>query len=318
MPFVGMSTDGAYDVLDFYFRNSQPESNRVCVRAYGGGINAIYIKDGKPTEPYGSILVPTAFRKNGWSSNSYDIGGFIFLKCGEKDPFFTKQPSEAFAFCADNSMIDRDNATWGEDYYRIEIIGIPGARATIEEYPRIHNKYTYDVTLNEDGICYQYFKLHLNGSVSITHYGDQVQTKTRKLRHGLNQFRFTAYEGYIMSSPYFDDENDVFTSVNGRDYSKTNPGPAYCFMEWCQQSGWCNPLVISMEADATEYYPPGGVAIRSVVYNGQTWYYRGFSYGWQTNPTSALRYIDVTPSAVGTPTEEDIVLYCLRYIYESN
>ncbi len=314
MPFVGMSTDGAYDVLDFYFRNSQPESNRVCVRGYGGGISAVYIKDGKPTEPYGSILVPTAFRKNGWSSNSYDIGGFIFLKCGEKDPFFTKQPSEAFAFCADNSMIDRDNATWGEDYYKITIKGGSGTMQLSEERTHYTNSYTVEKS-SEDWVKHCYF--HIDQIARLT-YGNKIVR--RRLRRGGQTFFELRDPEYNVACGYYMEGTGVYSTVFGREFSKVNSGPAYVFIIGYLSRGYqyIAPLVISTDEFNVVYDPGGPVTNSKIIdYGGFKWYYNGFSYGFGGDDPTVPYYLNLH-SLGGSATEQEMVLECLKTVHPVN
>ena len=312
MPFIGKRIDPTYDKVSFYFKNPEAETARNCVRSFGWGFTeAVYIKEGQVTTPYGSIIFPTAFCWNGWSSGSYDCGGFIFLQYNENALFATSQPEYAAAYCT-QEMIDVDNATWGEDNYKIKVTGPPGSEVRLDESSRSYYKHTYKVTIGDDHMYNGYLRFHLDTNVTASLLGTS-QSITKKLMHVRTSFKFeTQPVEWITDSPYYYDGNGVFTSFVYRSFTKLVAGPAYCFAVYDGSS--TNPLVVSTLEEVTDYSPPGNVQLRFVEDpNGVEWAYRGFEYGFG-GPRDAARYIDAS-SCGRWATLDDVVLFCLKTIY---
>ena len=310
MPFIGKYRDPSYDKVSFYFRNPEAETSRNCVRSLEWGfMNAIYFKDGHVTTPYGSLLFPSRFCHNGWSSNAYDCGGFIFLQYDESVVFATKQPEYAAAYCT-NEMIDVDNATWGEDNYTIKVTGPPGTEVILDESNRLYYKNSYRITIGDDHTYKNHLRFHLDDTVTATLLTNPPQTMTKQLMHVQTSFKFeTPQVEWITDSPYYYDGDGVFTSFVYRSYRKLIAGPAYCFAVYAL--GGTNPLIISTIEGVTDYTPPGNVQLRFVEdRNGVDWAYRGFEYGFGGS-RDAERYIDA--SSCGTLDE--VVLFCLKQIY---
>ena len=315
MPFAGRYIDAAYDSLTFRFRGSEAESNRNCVRGFGWGFtNALYIKDGKPSEPYGSLIWGTAFCKNGWSPNSYDDGGFIFLRVGDKDPFVTKQPEYAMAYRCANQMIDRDNATWGEDYYKITIKGGSGTMRLAEERTHYTNSYTVEKS-SEDWVKHCYF--HIDQIVRLTYDNKIVR---RRLRRGGQTFFELREPEYNVASGYYMEGTGVYSTVFGREFSKVNPGPAYVFIigYLSRSYQYISPMVISTDEFNVVYDPGGPVTNSKIIdYGGFKWYYNGFSYGFGGDDPTVPYYLNLH-SLGGSATEQEMVLECLKTVHPIN
>lgn len=327
MPFVGMYIDGAYDSLTYRFKGTEAESNRNCVRSLGFGCtSAVYIKDGKPTTPYGSLIWGTAFCKNGWSANSYDDGGFIFMQVGDKDPFVTKQPEYAIAYRCANSKIDRDNATWGEDYYKITIKGGNGTMRLSEEKTHYANSYTVEKG-SEDWVKHCYF--HIDQIARLTYDNKIVRRSLR--RGGQTVFDFRD-PGYDTASEYYFDDMGVFTTILGNDYSKLTSGPVYCFAVhyyWLQYGRYLSnaigPLIISTDEFRSMYNSETAYQnVNTLEYAGFTWYYET-GVTASSDDKSAERYLDLsdypdTPSALGSPVPltKEMVLECLKRVHTIN
>lgn len=120
VPLIGYNADSAYDSVALVFKGRGPASERIKKLDIGFTYNTfghtVYIKDNKPSEPYDHLVFRTAFKKNYWSSNSYDEGGFVFLHCDSKQhkiPFTVKGDQNSLAYGTSNALIDRDDGTWG-------------------------------------------------------------------------------------------------------------------------------------------------------------------------------------------------------------
>lgn len=340
MPFIGRSIDGSYDALDLYYVNPKAEEDRICVRSFSfdGCKRAVYIDEHGPTNPGGYIVIPTAFRKNGWSSNSYDVGGFIFLDISSGD---FMRPTGAYAWCSDNKMIDRDNATWGQDYHRIfarENGQGFGLGLDVTEQRR-HYLGDFHLDAGVDDFHSKYYYFHLKHIIypCIVTATEEGYVKTplyqhrRLLRHFKTVFDLTDHH-FNVNSPYYFPQAGIFSSFYGRDFARVDypsnaywgetsaSSAAYCFAVhylYLQYSQYTRhaiaPLVIG-EDEFAVLYSPGGTDyanVKMIEYDGLTWYYRGFSYGFTGNDDTAARYIDV--SYLGTSaTQDQIALECLK------
>ena len=315
MPFAGRALDPSYDSLTFRFRGTQSEANRNCVRSFGFGMmSAVYIKDGAPAEPYGSLIWGTAFCKNAWSSNSYDDGGFIFMQVGDKDPFVTKQPEHAIAYRCGSGMIDRDNATWGEDYYKITIKGGSGTMRLAEERTHYANSFTVEKG-SEDWVKHCYF--HIDQIARLT-YGNRIVR--RQLRRGGQTFFDLRDPEYNVASGYYMEGTGVYSTVFGREFSKVNPGPAYVFIigYLSRNYQYISPMVISTDEFNVVYDPGGPVTNSKIIdYGGLKWYYNGFSYGFGGDDPTVPYYLNLH-SLGGSATEQEMVLECLKTVHPIN
>lgn len=105
VPMIGFNSDPAYSAIRVRFSNRVTNGGDSSIRVDDFPVNAnsnvAYIEKGRPACPR-YFGIPTAFRKNSWSSNSYDEGGFIFFD-GD---------GENFAYGINNYMIDKHNYTF--------------------------------------------------------------------------------------------------------------------------------------------------------------------------------------------------------------
>ena len=169
MPFRGFNKDPSYDELVFYFVNQQADGYRQCSRGFDFSLtSAIYINDeGKVCEPYGSIIFRTAFCKNAWSSGSYDCGGFIFIQYRDDDFFGMTIPQFAMAYTTQNSMIDRDNATWGSDYFHNIMHAIKSFQEITIRERKGFDRNTYTIKDKGNGVdAHLYFDFLNDGGLS--------------------------------------------------------------------------------------------------------------------------------------------------------
>ena len=120
VPLIGYNADPAYDSTSMVFKGDGPSGDRI--RKIGASFSdlarsTVYIKDGKPAEPYESLVFKTTYKKNGWSSNSWDEGGFVFIQYpydkSYVTPFTAKGGKNSLSYGTSNAVIDRDDGTWG-------------------------------------------------------------------------------------------------------------------------------------------------------------------------------------------------------------
>lgn len=106
VPLIGFNSDPAYDGVLVRFSNKVDTGGDSRLRVIDADIdlnfNLATIEKGKVT--YNKCYcIPTAFKKNYWSSNSYDEGGFVF---------FDSDKSGDVAYGTSNYMIDQHNYTY--------------------------------------------------------------------------------------------------------------------------------------------------------------------------------------------------------------
>lgn len=321
VPMVGMYSDKNVDDVTVVTYGSVPAQNRNYTRGFGGFTNAIYIKDGKVVEPYGGIIIPTAFKPNGWSSNAYDEGGWIYLDGG-----MLRAPKRGIAYGGSNYMVDRDNATWGEDYYKITIKGGSGTMRLVEEKARYIDSYMINKG-SEDWVKHCYF--HIDKIARLT-YGNKIVR--RSLRRGGQTVFDLRDPGYDTSSEYYFDDTGVFTTILGNNYSKLTSGPVYCFAVhyyWLQYGRYLSnaigPLIISTDEFRSMYNSETAYQnVNTLEYAGFTWYYET-GVTASSDDKSAERYLDLSdypniPSAMGSPVAltKEMVLECLKRVHPVN
>lgn len=326
VPMVGMNSDPNVDSVTVVMYGSVPAQNRNYVKGYGGFTNAVYIKDGKISEPYGGIIIPTAFRPNGWSSNSYDEGGWIYLDGG-----LLRAPKRGIAYGGYNYMVDRDNATWGIDKYRLTICGPANADVTAVELDSAYKPFIHGMQLSEAGRYDRYVKFHQNKLINVTLLGETPIIKKRSLRRGGTVIDFRD-PGYNTVSEYYFDDTGVFTTIIGNDYSKLASGPVYCFAVhyyWLQYGRYLSnaigPLIISTDEFRSMYNSETAYQnVNTLEYAGFTWYYET-GVTASSDDKSAERYLDLsdypdTPSALGSPVPltKEMVLECLKRVHTIN
>ena len=310
VPMVGMSSDQNVDSVTVVMYGNVPAQNRNYQRGIDSfNSSTVYIKDGKPSEPYGGIIIPTAFKPNGWSSNAYDEGGWVYLDGG-----LLRAPKRGIAYGGSNYMVDRDNATWGSDYFKLTIKGANNKSIKITEEDVSYNPYSY--TIKKDASDYiKYFKFHFNKVINAK-CGDTTLSRSLR-REGKTILDFRSFAYNETSEYYFDDVGE-FTHIQGRQFLKINPGKSYCFsLEYDYGNNHYrgqSPLVISMDEFPTVYDAGGWGIQRSISvieYEGITWYYAGFAYGFNnTNEPDSPRYIDLY--GMGKLSEQELVKECIR------
>ena len=82
---------------------------------------------------------------------------------------------------------------------------------------------------------------------------------------------------YVITSPYYMDKaGDVVTNLNGRVFTKVNPGPSYGYGYW--DGRICDPVLLSMDENAvllSWHY-----VTHSFEYDNKIWYTGGNGYGY--------------------------------------
>lgn len=115
VPLIGYNAEGQYDTTTLIFNGSEPNLARnknISVGFNQSMFNGtVYVKDGKPSDPYDYLVWSTTYKINSWGSGAADAGGVVVV---EGD--LTTQPERrksSFSYDTSNIMIDRDNFTWG-------------------------------------------------------------------------------------------------------------------------------------------------------------------------------------------------------------
>lgn len=106
IPLIGVNSDRKYHTVRVAFSSGVTNGGDTGIRVDNFGVSRNFgvgfISNGAPTRPTHWVL-PTAFKANGWSSGSYDCGGFIIIDGGLMS---------GYAYTTDNYMIDRHNYTY--------------------------------------------------------------------------------------------------------------------------------------------------------------------------------------------------------------
>ena len=108
VPMIGVNSDPKYSTIRIRFTNTYnlPEGAKgIQLRDFPLSANwdMGYVKYGTPSNAIPYVVIGSGFKKNGWSSNSYDTGGFVVI-----NPF----NGYGYAYTVDNYMIDKHNYTY--------------------------------------------------------------------------------------------------------------------------------------------------------------------------------------------------------------
>lgn len=312
---------------------------------------AVSIVNGSPSSG-NSILMPTGFKPNGWSYNSYNTAGFIQIAKISEDASPVDDQYNMAWFCNDNYMIDKGNATWGEDgwFFQYNLRGYLRLFDNVvlnESYG--YNRHSYTIPRSAD--LYGVFRTKFHNRSRITcelqignpGYYTTTKYRTRTLRRGRKTiFDFSAYlYDYHTDSPYYicqDEEHpSPLISHEGHQWrmcadSETHEGfdsKSYCFVvcyKWMSWYSWyyaTAPLMISSEEFDPFYQNADGSSKTGIgdveVYEffGRTWYVTGLKNGISGKHPECDRYVDMSYlDNTNDRARREIVYQCLKMIYD--